>query len=168
MALIAGVQYSGLAPGAIVPCGNNGALPRTLVCNGSAVSRTVYAALFAAIGTSFGSGDGSTTFNLPDFRGRFLRGVDGTASNDPDKASRTAMNTGGNTGNSVGSVQGHAVQNHTHAVWNNTGGLGSAGNQFAVANNFGQGSWATQGISAGNSGSDTRPVNAYVNYCIAY
>lgn len=46
-----------------------------LVCNGSAVSRTTYAALFAAIGEAWGAGDGSTTFNLPDFRGRYPMGV---------------------------------------------------------------------------------------------
>ena len=43
-----------------------------LICNGAAVSRTTYAALFAAIGTTYGSGDGSTTFNLPNANGRFL------------------------------------------------------------------------------------------------
>ncbi len=46
-----------------------------LLCDGSAVSRTTYAGLFAVIGTSFGSGDGSSTFNLPDFRGRVFGGV---------------------------------------------------------------------------------------------
>jgi microcystin-dependent protein len=55
-----------------------------LVANGSAVSRTTYAALFAAIGTTYGAGDGSTTFTLPDLRGYFVRGsgtnTDGTAS----------------------------------------------------------------------------------------
>jgi microcystin-dependent protein len=45
-----------------------------LLCDGSAVSRTTYAALFAAIGTEEGAGDGSTTFNLPDYRGRLLAG----------------------------------------------------------------------------------------------
>jgi microcystin-dependent protein len=46
-----------------------------LLCNGAAVSRTDYAALFTAIGTSWGAGDGSTTFNVPDYRGRFPVGV---------------------------------------------------------------------------------------------
>lgn len=46
-----------------------------LLCQGQAVSRTTYAKLFAVIGTTFGSGDGSTTFNLPDARGRVLVGV---------------------------------------------------------------------------------------------
>jgi microcystin-dependent protein len=47
-----------------------------LKCNGSAVSRTTYSALFAAIGVTYGAGDGSTTFNLPDMRGEFARGLD--------------------------------------------------------------------------------------------
>lgn len=45
-----------------------------LLCQGQAVSRTTYSALFAVLGTSHGQGDGSTTFNLPDYRGTFLRG----------------------------------------------------------------------------------------------
>ena len=47
-----------------------------LKCSGQAVSRTTYAALFTAIGTLYGVGDGSTTFNLPDLRGEFIRGLD--------------------------------------------------------------------------------------------
>lgn len=74
MALIAGVQYSGTPAGTILPCANNAALPQTLLCDGSAVSRTTYAALFAAISTAYGSGDGSTTFNIPDLRFTFARG----------------------------------------------------------------------------------------------
>jgi len=45
-----------------------------LVCNGGEISRTTYSALFAVIGTTYGSGDGSTTFNLPDLTDRFLQG----------------------------------------------------------------------------------------------
>ena len=50
----------------------------TLVCNGAAISRTTYSELFGVIGTTAGAGDGSTTFNLPDLRGLFLRGLNGT------------------------------------------------------------------------------------------
>lgn len=49
-----------------------------LLCNGAAVSRTTYAKLFAAIGTRYGSGDGSTTFNLPNFNGRHVLGTTNT------------------------------------------------------------------------------------------
>ena len=52
-----------------------------LVCNGATISRTTYADLFAAIGTTFGAGDGTTTFKLPDYQGDFLRGyLSGTSS----------------------------------------------------------------------------------------
>ena len=85
-----------------------------LSCDGRAVSRTTYSSLFAAIGITHGQGDGSTTFNIPDYRGRFLRHVDGGANRDPDKAGRTAMASGGNTGNNVGSVQTSQYASHTH------------------------------------------------------
>ncbi len=61
-------------------------------CDGSAVSRTTYAALFAAIGTAYGAGDGSTTFHLPDYRGMFLRGI----ANIPD-LNITAVDTANET-----------------------------------------------------------------------
>lgn len=51
----------------------------TLVCNGAAISRTTYSELFGVIGTTAGAGDGSTTFNLPDLRGLFLRCIGGNA-----------------------------------------------------------------------------------------
>lgn len=52
------------------------------LCNGQAVSRTTYADLFELIGTDFGEGDGVTTFNLPDYRGKFLRGLGGNSASD--------------------------------------------------------------------------------------
>jgi microcystin-dependent protein len=87
-----------------------------LLCDGTAVSRTTYAALFAAVGTSAGEGDGSTTFNLPDFQGRFLRGLDNGTGRDPDVQSRSSMATGGNFGDAVCTVEGDQLRSHTHAV----------------------------------------------------
>lgn len=52
------------------------------LCNGQALSRTEYADLFEIIGTNFGSGDGVSTFNLPDYRGKFLRGLGGNSAAD--------------------------------------------------------------------------------------
>lgn len=63
-----------------------------LLCDGSAVSRTTYAALFAVVGTTYGVGDGSTTFNVPDMRGRIAIGV-GTGTG--GAASGTGLPTGG-------------------------------------------------------------------------
>lgn len=75
--------------GAIVPYGSATAPTNWLVCDGSAVSRTTYAELFAVIGTSFGSGDGSTTFNLPNLKGRVAVGQD-TNDTDFDTIGETA------------------------------------------------------------------------------
>jgi microcystin-dependent protein len=64
--------------GIIWEYGGSAAPTGWLLCDGSAISRTTYSALFAVLGTAYGSGDGSTTFNLPDKRGKFGVGVDGT------------------------------------------------------------------------------------------
>lgn len=63
-------------PGSIRHYAGAGLPAGFLDCNGAAINRTTYSALFAAIGTVYGAGNGSTTFNLPDFRGEFLRGYD--------------------------------------------------------------------------------------------
>lgn len=150
--------------GAIVPAG-------WLMCDGSQVSRTVYAKLFTAIGTAHGSGDGSTTFHIPDYRGRFLRGVDGAAGNDPDKTSRLVLNTGGNTGNNVGSLQGDDFKSHTHREMNSA--------YVASPSSYGQipnsGSFSSPSTSAATNiftensgGNETRPKNVYVNWIIKY
>ena len=62
--------------GSMIPYGDNTAPANWLVCDGSAVSRTTYADLFAVIGTSYGEGDGSTTFNLPNKKGKVSVGLD--------------------------------------------------------------------------------------------
>lgn len=65
-----------VAPGAVLPFARATAPDGWLKANGAAVSRSTYSALFAAIGTAFGAGDGTTTFNVPDLRGEFVRGLD--------------------------------------------------------------------------------------------
>ncbi len=108
---------AGPAPsGAILAFGGSAAPDGWLICDGSAVSRTQYPSLFAAIGVAHGSGDGATTFNLPDYQGRFLRGVDHGAGRDPDAATRTAASPGGNVGDAVGSLEDDAYASHTHGV----------------------------------------------------
>jgi hypothetical protein len=66
---------SGFPPGAIIAFGGINAPPGWILCDGSALSRTDYPELYATIGTLYGAGDGSTTFQVPDLRGRFLRGL---------------------------------------------------------------------------------------------
>ena len=81
-----------IPPGTIVMTGRSSAPSGWLICNGDAVDRTLYAQLFAAIGEAFGVGDGTTTFNLPDMRGRVAAGV-GTGTG--GGASGTGAPTGG-------------------------------------------------------------------------
>lgn len=157
-----------------------------LYCNGTEVSRTVYADLYAVIGDAFGEGDGSTTFHVPDLRGRFLRGVDDGEGTDPDAADRTAMNTGGNTGDAIGSVQDGAtdepttaftidtVGNHTHGVpiefENGTGGTGFSIPNLSQTSVESYTSTAAGAHTHTFSGADneTRPVNANVVWMVKY
>ena len=79
------VRSIGLPAGAIIAFGSTVAPSGYLLCDGAAVSRTTYADLFAAISTTWGAGDGSTTFNLPDGRGGVLRGTGTGSVNGRDK-----------------------------------------------------------------------------------
>lgn len=70
-------SMGGVVPaGTVVAWGANNTPTGYIHCNGAAVSRTLYADLFSAISTTFGGGDGSTTFNVPDLRGEHIRGFD--------------------------------------------------------------------------------------------
>ncbi|WP_234404633.1 tail fiber protein [Neisseria elongata] len=93
---------SSLPSGAVMYFAMQAAPLGWLKADGSAVSRTQYPALFAAIGTTFGAGNGKTTFNLPDLRGEFVRGWDGGRGIDPGRA--------------FGSAQGDAIRNITGSI----------------------------------------------------
>jgi microcystin-dependent protein len=104
---------SGLAIGSVICYGGDlsvgGNVPAGwLLCDGTSYKQSDYPDLFAAIGTA--NGGDAANFNVPDLRDRFIRGRNGTAVNgDPDAASRVAANSGGATGNNVGSLQYSAV-----------------------------------------------------------
>jgi len=138
-----------------------------LIANGAMVSRETYAALFAAIGTVFGAGDGATTFKLPDLRGEFLRGLDG--------------GRGVDVGRVLGSAQGSANLSHSHG-----GGVGlGGGHQHTVQASNGEGgvggvSYAIGGgvlvntsaiashqhAISGDGGGEARPRNIALLPCI--
>lgn len=129
--------------------------PGWLIADGSALSRTVYSDLFAAIGTAHGAGDGSTTFQIPDIRGEFIRGFDN--------------NRGIDAGRVFGSDQPDGFRAHNHPP-----ALGSF--FLSLRNGFstsfsptgGQGT-AVDGISTGNTGeNETRPRNIALLGIIKY
>lgn len=119
-----------------------------LVCNGQAVSRTTYSNLFAAIGTTFGAGDGVNTFNLPDLRGEFIRGWDDARGID--------------AGRTFGSYQADELKSHSHTI--------SQGNSFAngpYVQPTSNGPLGTTNTGA-TGGSETRPRNRALLACIKY
>jgi microcystin-dependent protein len=121
-----------------------------LKANGATVSRTTYAQLFSVLGTLYGSGDGSTTFTLPDFRGEFLRAFDDSRGVDASRA--------------FGSAQAGDVLSHTHAI-SVTSGNNSVDHSHSISLNSGYqsadhshgqgGTWGSGGRSAAHSHSQS-------------
>jgi microcystin-dependent protein len=118
-----------------------------LACSGQAVSRTTFAALFAAIGTTYGVGDGSTTFNLPDLRAEFIRGFDD--------------GRGVDTGRVFGSAQ--TSQNLAHTHTGSTDSAGAHTHTFTYRSSFASGPQTlTTGsqLNNGTSFSETFQMNS--------
>ena len=186
-------QFSYVPAGTVLPFAGAVAPDGWALCDGTTVSRTDYAELYMAIGDAWGNGDGSTTFHLPDLRGRFMRGVDAGAGRDADSGARTPSNTGGNSADAVGSVQGDAMQRITGQAYcnfyNNTSDrVGNMPNETYGAFGFsdaGRGAYemsgATNGYGASKTGitfdssnssgakvsdNESRPSNASMNYII--
>ena len=116
---IAALQAEVVPVGTIIAYSAETPPPGYLECDGTPLSRADYSRLFAAIGTAFGEGDGSTTFHLPDLRGQFLRGWSHSSplAFDPDRNVRSRLYPGGASGDHVGSLQPQELQAHTHAVY---------------------------------------------------
>lgn len=171
--LAAAVQQSLTPTGTILPYAGDTAPAGWLLCNGATISRSTYSALWSVVNTRFGSGDNSTTFHVPDFRGRFLRGRDGSAGRDPDRGSRSAMNGGGATGDLVGSVQNDEFRSHAHnyqdIFFSEHGGSVPVPSNRGSGNSDGDNSgFEITRTSYGTGGNETRPLNANVNYIIKY
>ncbi len=157
-----------------------------LYCDGNAISRTDYNDLFAVIKILHGQGDGETTFNLPDYRGRFLRGMSDGTNRDPDAASRVAPNPGGSIGDAIGSIQPQALAapiipfttttdgEHLHSVDhvpNDNDWYAIAGSSMAQWNGTASthaGGQHPHSIKDIGGDKESRPLNAYVVYLIKF
>ena len=178
---------NGVPPGTIMAfAGDANKVPNGwMLCDGRQLNRTDYPALFDAISTAWGGYD--NYFFLPDMRGMFLRGVSGNAIRDEDRNSRVALNTGGNSGNNVGSYQEDAIRNikgqsrfyaHSNAVTyseeEDNGAIYLLEPQYnALPSGSGQQdrnyySFRFDASRNVPTGSDNRPQNVYVNYIIKY
>jgi len=139
-----------------------------LKCDGTAVSRTTYAALFTALGTTYGAGNGSTTFNLPDLRGEFIRGLDD--------------GRGVDTSRGIGTAQAGEVGNHGHPYRLSAASSGSSDASTATTGGFPMRTVTVANRAAftgtpsntageqigGNGGVETRPRNVALLACIKF
>ena len=111
--------------------GGAAAPSKWLLCQGQTVSRTTYAALFAVLGTAYGSGDGSTTFRIPDLRDRFPKGANGNLGTSGGSTSATTSSAGSHShGGTTGGTALTLAQmpSHTHTgTTNNTALTGTFG-----------------------------------------
>ena len=156
--IMTGMCNSIILPGVIIATVLNSAPSGYLLCNGAAISRTTYAALFAAIGTTYGAGNGDTTFNIPDFRGYFLRGYLNGTSN-----AIGAAQSGG-LPNITGTMTNAYRGNVTGAFYYN--GQSSDGGDDHTNNHVGFN--ASRCNSLYGAANEVRPINHAVNFCIKY
>jgi microcystin-dependent protein len=163
----------GIPTATIVPWTDASVPTGFLECNGTAVSRTTYAALFAIVGTTYGAGDGSTTFNVPDLQDNVPVGK----SNNKALASTGGANTVTSTGNVGGSTANATLStaqlaSHSHTI-NNINATGTNVNgtrlQFGVSSptaintsNAGSGQGHAHNMSANFSGDATSVLQPYL------
>ncbi len=137
-----------LPPGMVMYFANSTAPGGWLECNGAAISRITYADLFDAIGIVYGSGDGVTTFNIPDLRGEFIRAWDAGRGGDPSRA--------------IGSSQADEIKSDLHTYQQTT-----TGNVFVGQDTAGNFARTTVNTSS-TGGTETRPRNVAMMACIKF
>ena len=145
-------QPSGTPSGAVIYHAANSPPTGFLKANGAAISRSTYAALFAVIGTTYGAGDGSSTFLVPDLRGEFLRGWDDGRGVDGSRA--------------FGSAQADAFKAHTHGLVVKDPSNQSTGGAGPRSQEGGDDVQTFNTTSTGDT--ETRPRNIALLACIKY
>lgn len=168
-----GLAYNPTPPGVISAWSTTTAPTGYVLCDGAAYSRTItYATLFAVIGTTYGVGDGSTTFNVPDLRGRAIIMVDGAA-NRITSASTNGANA--DTLGGVGGAETHTLTEaelaaHTHSLSANTigdpGDTGTGSSLYPLSNSI-INSVGIASTGGGGAHSNTQPWIA-LEYIIKY
>ena len=163
----------GIPTATIVPWSNASVPSGFLECDGAAVSRSTYSALFAIVGTTYGAGDGSSTFNTPNLQDNVPVGK----SNNKALASTGGANTVASTGNVAGSTANATLAtaqlaSHLHGVTTNQAGGGDSTNKIQrganasggtrQSNNTGSGQGHSHNMSANFSGDATSVLQPYL------
>jgi microcystin-dependent protein len=147
--------------GSVVPFGGSTAPSGFALCHGQALSRTTYSDLFDVIGTTYGPGDGSTTFNVPDCRGRSIAGRDNMDS-DAGRLTSAAGGVDGDTLGAAGGAQNHVLTSTELPLLSAT--TSTTGSHTHTLNNgtnvIGQGSTAVRAIGGANRNFDTMSIGS--------
>lgn len=157
----------GTPAGAVMSYAGSSAPSGWLLCAGQAVSRTTYATLFSAISTTYGVGDGSTTFNLPDLRGRAVFGKDDMNSSNAGRlTSGAAHGVDGDTLGAAGGVEEHVLTDAempSHDHGGSTVSAGAHSHTSAVTSteaSDGSGKTSAASGSTGSAGAHTHTINS--------
>ena len=177
------LSWGGGTPSGVVSAYAGSSAPSGwLLCYGQAVSRTTYADLFTAISTTYGSGDGSTTFNLPDLRGRVVAGQDDMGSTSANRLTNQSGGLNGDTLGATGGSETHTlaiteIPDHHHFTGSNsrvqvgldngTAYAGYSPTQYQATNTFSQGVRTTSDATTttGGSHNNVQPT-IILNYII--
>ena len=154
----------GIPTATIVPWSSSSVPTGFLECNGAAVSRSTYSALFAIVGTTYGAGDGASTFNLPDLQDNVAVGKSGTkalaSTGGANTVAVTASGTiGGSTANATLSTAQLASHSHTAAAVGPPSGMGNPVRSASSSStgNAGSGQGHSHNLSATFSGNTNNP-----------
>ena len=152
--------------GVLVPFAGSTAPDGWLLCDGSAISRTTYADLYAVISTTYGAGNSSTTFNLPDLRGRMALGLDNMGGTSANVVIAGVADTLGSTaGVEAHTMTEDEMPNHSHRLYTGqTGGPESGPHWYSNASTSGNLIESTGGDQPHNN----MPPYMVVNYIIKY
>jgi phage-related tail fiber protein len=153
-----------IPPGAVMSFAMSAAPVGWLPCDGSAISRSTYAPLFSAVRTTFGVGNSSTTFNVPDLRGEFIRGW------------AIGRNVGGQSTRAFGSTEGDAIRDivgwgGSTVTWGANGAFrheSGANRPGLAAGGFGLGDIIFRASYVVPTAADNRPRNIALLYCIKF
>jgi|TARA_Y100000289_G_scaffold64192_1_gene75693 microcystin-dependent protein len=162
----------------ILPYAGSSAPTGYLLCDGAAISRTTYSDLFGLVGTTYGVGDGSTTFNIPDLRGRVIAGQDDMGGSSANRLTNQSGGLNGDTLGATGGTETHTLSTseipaHDHDITttsksNNTNGVAGnfpTGTNQNPPNTTAPNTEAVQNTGGGNAHNNVQPT-IILNYII--
>lgn len=168
-----GSTVGALPAGSVIPFAGSSAPANWLLCAGQAVSRTDYGALFAVIGTTYGSGDGSTTFNVPDLRGRVVAGIDNMGGSAASRLTSTTITGGADAAGEVGGAQTHALSlsempSHAHNVVIRRSAVSSSPYTIYQLQTIVTGAWDNETFTSTSAGSGSAHANVQPTMVMNY